>query len=129
MAGRKVVSVDDFMRDLVHPQKAEIEMIRRIILGADAGITESIKWNAPSFHFKEYFATCHLRAKGFVQIVFHMGAKARADGKADTRIKDPAGLLEWLAKDRGITKFQDGKDFRARRKALEDIVRQWIKLM
>ena len=38
-----------YMNQLNHPMKAEIEMVRRIIAGADSRLTERIKWNAPSF--------------------------------------------------------------------------------
>jgi hypothetical protein len=44
-------------------------------------------------------------------------------------IKDPAGLLEWLAKDRCAVKFYDMSDVNSKKTALEDIVRQWIKGM
>ncbi len=36
------------MAGLEHPLKAEIEALRDIILRAHPGITELIKWNAPS---------------------------------------------------------------------------------
>ena len=42
------------------------------------------------------------------------------------KIADPAGLLQWLAKDRCLVTFADGKDIQAKRAALEAIVREWI---
>ncbi|MGB7815828.1 MAG: hypothetical protein WBL28_05710 [Methylotenera sp.] len=47
----KTITVHDFMANLAHPLKAEIEAVRSIILAADANISECVKWNAPSFYF------------------------------------------------------------------------------
>jgi hypothetical protein len=121
-------AVDAFLRDMDHPRKSEIQAVRRIILGVSPEIREGIKWNAPSFRTKDYFATVNLRAKGGeerVWLILHMGAKAKDNSKA-IRIADPAGLLEWLAKDRCLVTFADAGDIKAKRAALESIVREWI---
>ena len=41
--------VVEFLNNLEHPLKNEIEEVRKIILSVDEQITEHIKWNAPSF--------------------------------------------------------------------------------
>ena len=120
--------VDEFLRKLDHPLKPAVEAMRRIILSADPAIREGIKWNAPSFHFNEYFATASLRPKGPAMVVFHRGAKAKDDGK-DMRVADPAGLLNWHAKDRCSAEFRDAKDVESKEAPLREIVRQWIKQM
>jgi len=120
--------VDSYMAGLEHPRKAEIEALRRSILGADAGIAERIKWNAPSFYFKDDFATFRLQPKDTLQIVFHKGAKAR-DNSTEVKIDDPLGLLKWVAKDRSVASFSDMADVQAKQAALVDIVRQWIRQM
>ena len=56
-------AVDALMRGLAHPHKPAIETLRRAILATDPSIAEGVKWNAPSFRTREYFATVHLRAK------------------------------------------------------------------
>src|SRR5262249_41248554 len=96
-------AVDAFLRDLDHPLKKEIEAVRRIILGVSAEIREGIKWNAPSFRTTDYFATVNLRAKdgeARVWLILHTGAKKKEAATTGLKITDPAGLLEWLAKDR-----------------------------
>eukprot|EP01041_Mallomonas_annulata_P036443 gene36443-biopygen28480 len=45
--------VADFMAALEHPLKAELEAVRQIILNAGVGLSERIKWNAPSYHFQD----------------------------------------------------------------------------
>ncbi|TWH99748.1 uncharacterized protein DUF1801 [Luteimonas cucumeris] len=121
----KTGSVEDFLAALEHPFKPEILALRTIVLGADAGIAEGIKWNAPSFRTSEYFATFHLRAKEGVQMILHRGARKR-DG-ATVAIGDPEALLEWLGADRASVRFRDLPDIRARQSAFEQIIRQWIR--
>lgn len=117
-----------FLRDLDHPLKKEMEAVRKIILGVSPEIREGIKWNAPSFRTKEYFATLNLRAKDGkdrIWLILHMGAKAK-DNTKTLEISDPTGLLTWLAKDRALVTFSDAKDIKAKRTALETFIREWI---
>ena len=118
--------VNAFMATLEHPHKAEIQALREILLAAHPTITEGIKWNAPSFRTTDYFATFHLRAKGCVQLILHFGAKVKDNTQGGVEIEDPAGLLEWLAKDRATVKFLDLEDVRAKESAFGEVVRQWI---
>jgi hypothetical protein len=117
--------VDAFMRSLDHPAKREIETFRQTILGADKSIAEGIKWKAPSFRTTEYFATVHLRTKEGFGVILHLGAKVRAGAKV--AIDDPAGMLQWLAKDRALVTFRDAKDLAAKRAAFRRVVQQWIR--
>jgi len=119
-------AVDELMRTLEHPFKAEIEAVRSIILGADPAIAEGVKWNAPSFRTAEYFATTNLRAKGGIGLILHLGAKVRDLPPGGVTIEDPEKLLKWLAKDRAAIELADMADIVARRAALEGIIRQWI---
>src|SRR5262245_28474023 len=122
-------SVDAFLRNLDHPLKPAVEAVRKIVLSADPGIREGIKWNSPSFHFQEYFATANVRPKGPVLVVFHKGAKAKDGSTGEVRISDPSGLLRWHASDRCSIEFRDAKDVESKEAALRDIVKQWIRQM
>jgi len=93
-------------------------------LGADPGISEGIKWNAPSFRISEHFATFHLKAKDGVQLILHFGAKKRDGASPRTAIADPESLLEWLGPDRASVRFRDDKEIAARRSAFRKVVRQ-----
>ncbi len=120
-------NMETFLATLDHPHKPEILAVRQALLDADPAIAEGIKWNAPSFHTSEYFATFHLRAKEGVQVILHLGAKAREGSIAGGVIDDPSALLEWLGKDRATVKFRDLADITAKRAAFTQLVRQWIK--
>jgi uncharacterized protein YdhG (YjbR/CyaY superfamily) len=119
-------AVSAFLRELEHPLKQEIETVRQIILGVSPEIREGIKWNAPSFRTTEFFATINLRARDRVRLILHTGAKVKDTSTKGLQIADPAGLLEWLARDRCLVTLGDGKEIQARRAALEAIVREWI---
>lgn len=121
------MTVDAFLAALNHPCKPEILALRKVILSADPSITESIKWNSPSFRTREYFATFHLRAKLGVQIILHLGAKKRDDARANTTLPDPTALLHWLGQDRASIEFRDMHDVLAKQAAFTDIIRHWIK--
>ena len=116
-------SIEGLLDSLEHPFKREILEVRRIILGADPAISEGVKWNAPSFRTTEWFATVHLRARDAVQVILHLGAKAR---EGVPKVDDPSALLAWLGKDRASVKFRDMDDVKAKREHFTAIVRQWV---
>lgn len=106
-----------------------IQTIRQIILSTDKEIGERIKWNNPSFYYtgemkpfapKEYkreIVVMNLY-KGRIMLVFPSGAK----------VKDDSGLLEGDYKDgRRITIFTDMKDVKSKEKALQKVIKKWIK--
>lgn len=120
-------SVEVYLKALKHPLKKEIEAVRLIILSVSPAISEGIKWNTVSFRTeKDWFASFNVRAAESVQLIFHLGAKTRPDLKA-FKLADPRGLMKWLGKDRAMVTLGAGRDIPANRKALEAIVRAWIK--
>lgn len=117
--------VNQFVANLDHPLKAEVEAIRAIILSANPQLTEHIKWNAPSFQFNgEDRVTLNLHRQDRIQLVFHRGAKVKAS--EDFVFEDSTGLLEWAAKDRGIVTLRDIQEIRAKKTALVQLINQWI---
>lgn len=117
------------MSELDHPLRYELAALRALIMGVDPGIEEGIKWNAPSFFYRDYFATFNLRSTDKIQAIFHTGAKVKASATEGMEIDDPHGVMKWLAKDRCMLTLQDMADLEAKRHALESIIRQWIQQM
>lgn len=122
-------SLPDFMCDLEHPLKPEIEAVRAIIRDSNATIKEGIKWNAPSFHYKEWFATVNLRNRAAVQIILHLGAKARDDIEGRITIEDPGQLLQWHGKDRASVTFTDMQTIANNVSAFRSILSQWLNFL
>jgi hypothetical protein len=112
-------TVDEFMDRLDHPFKAEVQAVRNIIKGVSSDITEQIKWNAPSFSYKDYIATFNLHARQHVHLVFHNPAIASI----------PSELLEGNYPDRRMVYFSDMQDVNAKKAALEHVVRALVKVM
>lgn len=108
-----------------------IEYIRTTILKTDKEIGERIKWNNPSFYFtgemkpfdpKEYkreIIVMNLH-KGRIMLVFPSGAK----------VHDKSGLLEGDYKDgRRTVVFRDLDDFKAKEKAFQKVIKDWLKVV
>jgi len=115
---------DRYMAGLEHPMKSEIEAVRRIVLESGEGITERIKWNAPSFCSNgDDRVTMNLRGKGYFLLIFHRGAKTRRDR---FEFRDETGLLEWAAADRATLKIAGMEDVENKRELLARAVSEWM---
>jgi hypothetical protein len=115
--------VDLFMSGLDHPLKEEIERLRAAILDSNHGITEHVKWNAPSFCYAgEDRVTFRLYPEDRTQLVFHRGAKIKDDADAFA-FDDDTGLLRWVATDRAVVPLQDAE---AKQRDLLSVVNRWV---
>ncbi|MCA0454286.1 MAG: DUF1801 domain-containing protein [Chloroflexi bacterium] len=112
-------AVDDYLAKSDHPFKAEMAAIRQIIMAAHPGITEGIKWNAPSFYYKGDMVVFTPHVRDHILMVFPNGIV----------IPDMAGLLEGDYKDRRMAHFNDMSDVQDKKAALEAAVRGWIQVM
>jgi len=111
--------VDEFLENLSHPLKAEIEAVRSIIKGVNKNINEEIKWRAPSFNYKgEYLVTFNLWEEERIHLVFHNPQISKVKSK----------LLEGEYKERRMAYFADMKDIKAKKPMLEKALKDLIKL-
>jgi uncharacterized protein YdhG (YjbR/CyaY superfamily) len=111
--------VDEFMDQLDHPFKSEVQMIREIIKSVNKDIAEEIKWNAPSFSYNgEYLVTFNLWEKKRVHLVFHNAeiSKVRSN------------LLVGDYEHRRMAYFVDKDDIKAKKAALEKTLKDLIRL-
>ena len=119
--------VKEFILATKHPLKKAVEEIRAVILGADKGITEHIKWNAPSFCFDgDDRITFNLSKADRILLIFHRGAKVKESKRKDPLFEDTTRLLEWLAPDRAVLKFQTIEEVAGKKSALKKVVKQWL---
>lgn len=116
-------TVEAHIAALDHPLKTDIEALRRLILSTDASVGEEVKWNSPSFHTGEHFATMRLNGREPLQLILHLGAKKAR--MPDGVIEEPSGLLRWLGPDRACVTFTGPGQVAARADALRAILRQW----
>lgn len=120
--------VEEFLSNLDHDLKEEINEVRKIVLNVNNQIDEHIKWNAPSFSFDgEDRITFNLRGNGFFRLIFHCGSKVKEVDM--TPFFNPStDLLEWITNDRAVVKFNDKNDIKAKESKLKEIVTKWIEV-
>jgi hypothetical protein len=119
--------VAEFIQTTSHPLKPAVEQVRDIILSVDKAITEHIKWNAPSFCFDgDDRITFNLSKNDRILLIFHRGAKVKDSKNQEPLIEDTTGLLEWLAPDRAVIKFQSIEDVADKKAAFKKVVKLWL---
>jgi Domain of unknown function (DU1801) len=120
------VSPTALLDALNHPLRPVIDAVRDLIRKADPAVQEGVKWNAPSFYTTEHFATLHLRSPTCVQVVLHLGAKARPGVDLRPLIAAPPGLLQWKDGSRATIMLYSREDVERQHAVLNDVLRVWI---
>ena|SRR5688572_17382369 len=111
--------VDKFLKDKKHPLTGQIQLVREIILQTSDQIDEDIKWSSPTFIYKGNIASFFMNSKKQVSLMFHKGAS----------IPDKFGILEGDGKEVRVMRFSDINDINAKKKAIQGIIKEWIKMM
>jgi hypothetical protein len=119
--------VTDFLDELNHPFRLEIEQLRNCILTANKDLTENIKWNGPNYCFdNEDRITMRVQPPTKqVQLIFHRGAKKQEQPK-DKLIDNKSKMLVWKENDRAIVTFKNIQDIENGKVELTKIVTEWI---
>ncbi|WP_395651371.1 DUF1801 domain-containing protein [Brevundimonas sp.] len=122
---RPASTVDDWLNALDVPTRAGIDTLRAVVRAADPGLTEEIKWNAPSYaHGGRDRVTLGIEAKGGYRIVLHRGAATR--DVAGFRFDDPGRLAVWPSPDRGVVRLADQAAIEAGTPELTGLIARWI---
>jgi len=116
-----------FLQELDHPLKAEIEDIRKLILGIGDQVSEHIKWRAPSFCVNNQDRiTFNFHVKQGFRLVFHCGSKKTGLENKEPFLVDETGLLEWVAGDRALVHITSSQDFMDKRDKLIAVATNWM---
>lgn len=110
--------VEQYMDTLEHPMKAEIEALRAIIRESNPQISERIKWNAPSYYYREDMVTFgppSRRADEIMLVFHHPGV-----------VKIASNMLEGNYKDRRLATFKNMAEVEANRQELKRILHRII---
>lgn len=118
-AGKDAEKVALHMNALTTSMKPEIEAVRNIIKKASPKIGERIKWNAPSYYYKEDLVTFNAWARDNVHLVFHH----------PVIVKIKSVLLEGDYTSRRMMYFKDMKEVKRNKSELERIIRELIRMM
>lgn len=112
-------AVKEYMDRLVHPLKKEIEAVRKIIKSADSRISERIKWNAPSYYYKDDIVTFNHREQKRVHLVFHH----------KEIVNIPSALLEGDYKDRRMMYLKNMEEVKEHEDELKSIMSKMVAFM
>ena len=123
----KSSEVTEFLNELNHPFRKEIEELRNHILASNRDLTENIKWNAPNYCFEnEDRITMRIQPMTTkVQLIFHRGAKKQEQPK-DKLIENKSKMLVWKENDRAIATFKNIQEIENGKDELEKIINEWI---
>lgn len=117
----------EFMAQFDDERKPLVGALLEAIREACPTLTETIKWNAPTFcdDGKDRM-TMMLHKKDRVLLILHTGAKPKEDKKAPPLYADDTGLLEWNSNIRATISFSDLADFSSKRSLFKQAVKRWI---
>jgi hypothetical protein len=107
--------VEAFLDAAEHPLIDAIRATRKLILGADRRVTESIKWKSPTFVFEGNIATIEMRVKKQVSVLFHQGSSIPGRHKI---LEGGAGTVRYA-------RFVDAADVEAHAADLKAVIRAW----
>jgi len=113
--------MNEYLAHLKHPLKAEIAAVRAIIMQASSKIHERVKWDAPSFYFKEDLATFDMHSTKQVHLILRF--------PAGTTIPEGGGLVGVDHENRHEVTFRNMADVAAKKPALVQLVRDWVAAM
>ncbi len=119
--------VTEFLDELKHPFRKEIEQLRNYILSANPALTENIKWKGPNYCFDDADRiTMRIQPPTKqVQLIFHRGASKQTQPK-DKLISNKSKMLVWKENDRAIITFKSLQDMENGKTELTSIVTEWI---
>jgi len=112
--------VNDWMDKLDASFKPSINAVRKIIRTAAAKLTERIKWNAPSYYYKEDIVTFGpTKVKDKIILVFHHPGI----------VKIRSELLQGTYKDRRLVYLNSIKEIKDAQKELERIIKESVAMI
>lgn len=110
--------VDAWMTRYSNPKRDVVQRVRHIILAVDDRITETIKWDTPTFVYMGNIASFYPHTMDHVTLVFHRGM----------RIPGSYPHLEPEAADRAIMRISSFEEAEELREEIEALVKAWIML-
>jgi hypothetical protein len=117
----------EFMSQFEDERKPLVEALLNAIIEECPTLTETIKWNAPTFCDNEKDRlTMMLHKKDKVGLILHTGVKVKEDKKAPRLYTDDTELLEWNSNIRATISFSDLADFLSKRNRFKKAVKRWI---
>jgi uncharacterized protein YdhG (YjbR/CyaY superfamily) len=109
-------AVKSWLGKLDTATRKQVDAVRKIIRSSSPLLNERIKWNAPSYYYKEDIITFGPYKNGKLLLVFHH----------PDIVKIKSSLLEGNYKDRRLVYFNSTKEIAAGKKELERIIKEMV---
>ena len=127
MAKSPAQTPDGCMETLDHPKKAEAQALRDIIRSSAPDLSETLKWNAPSYMLGgEHVLTFNFSDRKSARLMFHCGPRRKETEGALPFMEDTTGLLDWQSDIRAVVDVRNADDLEHVGPLLPDLIRQWI---
>lgn len=110
--------VEAWFESYDNPQQDLVRAVREVVLSVDPRVSETIKWQAPTFMYRGNIASFYPRATKHVSLMFHTGAS----------LPDPQGVLAGEGETSRVLQIIDADDLAAKTDALRGLVSDWIAL-
>jgi uncharacterized protein YdhG (YjbR/CyaY superfamily) len=108
--------VNEYVNKLKGTQREEIDAVRKLIKKSSAKLSERIKWNAPSYYYKQDIVTFGPYKTHKLLLVFHHPAV----------VKIKSELLQGDYKDRRLVSFKNKEEALKHKKELSRIINEII---
>lgn len=117
----------EFLASFDDNRKRLVEAMLAGITEACPMLTETVKWNAPTFCFDgKDRMTLMLHKPDRVGLILHTGARPKEDKKAPHLYTDDTGLLIWNSNVRATLTFFDINEFLSKKSAFQKAVVRWV---
>lgn len=124
----RFATVDEFLAAQGPERRADVEALRALVLEAEPGLTEIVKWNSPNYVLDGVDRlTINAAGKGPVRLILHFGTGRVEDKAAAPAFAgDPHGLLTWHSNIRASLELPPRAELAAKREAILGLIRAWL---
>ena len=120
-------TVDGFLAAQSPERRADVEALRALVLEAEPGLSEIVKWNSPNDVLGGVDRlTINAAGKGPVRLILHFGTGRAEDTAAPAFAGDPEGLLTWHSNIRASLALPQAAELAAKREAILELIRAWL---
>lgn len=127
---KKYKTVQEYLEDLDSQNRAQVGLLREIILNLGISLQENIKWNAPNYVYSgiDRITFNTMNKQGKVKLIIHMGTSIKEDKKASPVMTNTSLDIFWNSNIRGTVSFDGIEDIKSKKDKIKETLIEWLKL-